>query len=1084
MDFKKWYNRWEFKTYLRTRLLWDKFHETFEQLTPVRKTAFFADNGIYKIWELQWLEKDFSILEIKQKSKKDPRVTLTKDTFKLMQDYGIRNALIVFFVDWESPRRFSLLTTNFTQDFKKELSSPKRFSYILWPWEKTRTPEIYLTKQISDYDDLISRFDVEVVRKDFFEKYLELYVRLYKDIKKEKEFTDLLLSQKVDIVSFAKNLLGKIVFLYFIQQKGWLWLGKKETEYGKWNKNFMRVMRDNFNLHNESMSSEKTGNFYNDYLERLFFAWLNVDRRDHDDWFPNLQMKVPYLNWGLFREDYEWREKYVARIDNDIFSNIDTKWDEADGILDIFDRYNFTVDEDSLYDSDIAVDPEMLGRIFEKMISISSENIDEVVELYDNKGKKSKIDFWKELNKKLGAFYTPREIVHYMTKESLIAYLVNNIKWDKEQNEKLIRDLFDFKEQFLLDKEDMPKQELEWIIVQVDEALKKVKILDPAVWSWAFPMWLLHEISSLRYYMYGIFKDKFADIIGSYKKLEGTLSLYKFKREIILNNIYGVDIDPWAIDIARLRFWLSLIVDEEQPEPLPNFEFKFVCANTLIPLEEENQEKDLFAQWDEPKLETLKKYKKEYYNASGNKEKLQLKERIREYTKVDTTLFSEPTPRAKQIAEFGANFDNSKHSHSFFDPSLMMSEWRGFDIVIGNPPYVSSWNMWDEFKKFYTENYKTAVWHYDLYVLFFEKWLDLLRKSWNINYITSNKFLSQKYWIALRKLFLQNTIKNIVNFNFDVFDNATVDTCIIVIEKQAWLKNLIKVNNINKKNDYEDFLKSKFYFIEQSFFNEVENNLFRLDISEEDLLIINKIKKDSMRVIDVCYISKWAELHSEKSLWIWKWDYIKKENNWKFKPYIEWKFFLKYSIQKNLFLDYQPDKHKAPIFPEFFENKKLLFKNVIWKWWIQWIYDDIWFYNNDALNNAILYHYLCWLNYSQVNNITDEQIDLSKEFDYKYLLSLLNWKLVWFYYKKLIWFWLHFYPSHLKQLPIKRISLDQQKPFIDKVDQILAITNQPWYDPKNPHKEQLNLEKEIDQMVYELYGLTDEEVKVVEESLK
>jgi hypothetical protein len=1059
--------------------LWDKFHETFEQLTPVRKTAFFADNGIYKIWELQWLEKDFSILEIKQKSKKDPRVTLTKDTFKLMQDYGIRNALIVFFVDWESPRRFSLLTTNFTEDFKKELSSPKRFSYILWPWEKTRTPEMYLTKQISDYDDLISRFDVEVVRKDFFEKYLELYVRLYKEIKKEKEFTDLLLSQKVDIVSFAKNLLGKIVFLYFIQQKGWLWLGKKETEYGKWNKNFMRVMRDNFKHHNESMSSEKTGNFYNDYLERLFFAWLNQDRRDNDDRFPNLQMKVPYLNWGLFREDYEWREKYVARIDNNIFSNIDTKWDEADGILDIFDRYNFTVDEDSLYDSDIAVDPEMLGRIFEKMISISSENIDEVVELYDNKGKKSKIDFWKELNKKLGAFYTPREIVHYMTKESLIAYLVNNIKWDKEQNEKLIRDLFDFKEQFLLDKEDMPKQELEWIIVQVDEALKKVKILDPAVWSWAFPMWLLHEISSLRYYMYGIFKDKFADIIGSYKKLEGTLSLYKFKREIILNNIYGVDIDPWAIDIARLRFWLSLIVDEEQPEPLPNFEFKFVCANTLIPLEEENQEKDLFAQWDEPKLETLKKYKKEYYNASGNKEKLQLKERIREYTKVDTTLFSEPTPRAKQIAEFGANFDNSKHSHSFFDPSLMMSEWRGFDIVIGNPPYLEFEALrhhdknFEFYKKYYWVNYK-----FNLYCMFTILNKFLLKDLGVMSYIIPNSFSKEKYNQKIRQDYIYNrSIIKIVDFSADsnVFEDVSNDGYIVYL-----ISNLYKKWNVINIDWYKNKRFKTLNKLSQELFKDTYQ--YQFNISNKYLLSL-KIESETIPLGKIAFTRVWLTASKEYKKIYWN-DYKKKWTDNEFG-------FIKYNSDK----EWIPWKYKIIDWgKKIIRDRNVLYKDKVCPWEKEdYIYEKIilrnrgnavfaWYsvwelFYNDLFNWITLKH-----NYKNDRSFDLDEVNLSKKFSVKYILSIINSTLIQFYVHN------KFNTRDIKSpminiFPIKKISSEEQKPFIEKVDQILAITNQPWYDPKNPPQEQLDLEKEIDQMVYELYGLTDEEVKVVEESL-
>ena len=165
--------------------------------------------------------------------------------------------------------------------------------------------------------------------------------------------------------------------------------------------------------------------------------------------------------------------------------------------------------------------------------------------------------------------------------------------------------------------------------------------------------------------------------------------MYQIKRETIKNSIYGVDIEPGAIDIARLRFWLSLVVDAEHPEPLPNFEFKFVCANTLIPLDEDIGQKQMtFGMLEEASLKTIKRYKREYYNADTKNEKARIAMKLREYTKLPALRLGDIVPRRSlQIDEFGKNFDNSNYSHSFFDASLMLSEWRGFDIVIGNPPY-------------------------------------------------------------------------------------------------------------------------------------------------------------------------------------------------------------------------------------------------------------------------------------------------------------------------------------------------------------------------------------------------------------
>ena len=183
-----------------------------------------------------------------------------------------------------------------------------------------------------------------------------------------------------------------------------------------------------------------------------------------------------------------------------------------------------------------------------------------------------------------------------MTKESIIAYLLNNLKGKKEENEEKIRILFDLKEKFLVTKSEITEEvfdKIANIIEEIDVLLKKVKILDPAIGSGAFPMGILHEISSIRYYIYEVFYETFRINTDEFKDSHGKISMYKIKRNIIGNNIYGVDISAGAIDIARLRFWLSLVVDEEIPEPLPNFEFKFVCANTLIPLAEESNQKNL-----------------------------------------------------------------------------------------------------------------------------------------------------------------------------------------------------------------------------------------------------------------------------------------------------------------------------------------------------------------------------------------------------------------------------------------------------------------------------------------------------------
>lgn len=1147
-DFNAWYDRNSFVNFLRTDLFKDKFTQNLMLIKPIRKNTFFVDNWIFQLWKVQLWDEELTVLEIRQTSKNDPRVTLTQNAFKLMGDMWIDNAIVALFTDEKSSWRFSLLTTKY-ENFKKTTSNPKRYSYILGPWEKIRTVNQQLIKkwQIKDFEDLTERFKVEVVRDQFFDEYLELFVRLYKAIQDDKPFVELLISQNVDVVSFTKNLLWKIIFLYFIQQKWRLWLWRKtNTQYWEWNKNFMRIMWDNFKQW-ETMSTEKTWYFYNDYLERLFFAWLNVDRRDNDDWFPNLQMKVPYLNWWLFKEEYEWRESYITKIDNRIFSNIDEMWeDKADWILDIFDRYNFTIDEDSLYDKDIAVDPEMLGRIFEKMISISTDNIKDVVELYDNKKWKGKFNFSNELNKKQWAFYTPREIVHYMTQECLKWYLQNKT-WIAPE---IINKLFELKEDFLLDKQEIEKV---WfttdVIINIDEALKCIKVLDPSVWSWAYPMWLLHEISSLRYYIYWAFYDKIWDEIKDFieyseDKKRNVISMYKIKKDIILNNIYGVDIDPGAIDIAKLRFWLSLVVDELNPEPLPNFEFKFVCANSLIPLAEETKQKDLFATWDEPKLETLKKYKREYYNSTMKKERKEIKKKIQEYTKVENTLFSEPTLRARQIEEFWKNFDNPKHRHSFFDASLMFSEWRWFDIIIANPPYI--WEKWHE--KIFQDVAQTSLWKYytrwmDYFYFFFHLSLNLLKQNWIWSFITTSYFFTSTWWIKLRKdLYERSHIFNLIYFNeLKIFENALWQHNAITFftkGKNSWKTKITKVLN-SKRNEEYKLLDILNYTSDGVDYSEIDSkDLYELPeyyirLTNSSINFLEKMKIWWSLLWNICNISQWIvswadkvsamhlnkypNINAKKGDWIYVLTDAEIENlkltdeqkKLYVRPFYKNSDIYKYATLQNnelwvLFIrdTWKPIKLEWWLEAHFLKLKDIVYnakanflKNAIAKWIVEkWFKNWNWFvlfnpkpeYNyhwpkivapQRSPKNTFWYNECDWYASADVYFITN----LDKDYELKYILAMLNSKLyyLWLYNK-----WkrkgenLELYQKPLSEIPIKKISLEAQKPFIDLVDKIIEKKK------FNLEADTSDLEHQIDEMVYELYWLTEEEIQIVEDSLK
>lgn len=1131
MKFNQSYNRKLFEDFLLSKPFGgDKYRKNYKKIHIDRKTMFFDENNCFMLWKVH-LDQDVFVLEIKQKSKKDPRITLTKDAFKIMEDVGANYALVIFYSDDAKNYRLSLLTRK-KFFWEKEESDAKRYSFLLWEWEKVKTPERQLSKSINSFQELFDAFDVEVVRKEFFNSYLDLYIRLYREIIKDTSFIKLLHSQKIDIVSFAKTLLGKLVFLYFIQKKWWLGVSRW-WEYGKnGDKDFMRTIWNDFKNNEESLSIEKKWYFYNDYLEWLFYEWLNKDRRDSEDYFANLQMKVPYLNWGLFKEDYRDWEKGISKISNEIFSN-----NEKNGILDIFDTYNFTVDEDDLYDKEIAVDPEMLGKIFEKMISISSENIDIILEEYNKNEslwKKKKIEIDNLLNKKLGAFYTPREIVHYMTKESLISYLVNNLKWKKEENDAKMRKLFDLKEQFLVTKAEITEtvfSSLSLSIGEVDELLKKVKILDPAVGSGAFPMWLLHEISSIRYYIYEVFYESFRSNTQEYKNESWKISMYKIKRDVIQNNIYGVDISAGAIEIARLRFWLSLVVDEETPEPLPNFEFKFICANTLIPLEEEQQQGqlELDNMQKEINTETLRKYMVKHYNAESNKDKEEQKMKIEKFLGIwkNTVLdlYNTKSVRTKQLETYEPF--NPNHSAGFFDPSLMM--WNSkFDIVIWNPPYIKEYDNRSAFDGLRDKEY--YIWKMDIWYFFACYWLDLLKDGWVESFIAQNNWITSFGAKIMRNKILEDArIKEFIDFwDFKVFETAGIQTMIYILEKtKSNSKYEVKYSRVETKDfdrrnidkflyDTKDSIDYKKHYskIEKSKY--LDKTLDFVD-DEKDVILEKILKGWNLKLTDK-EVANWIHHHHWdvnkdrlEILWsnfkVWDWIFVLNHEEikklgltdfeeWIIKPDFSteeiWRYFADSKNKK--YVIYTDSSFKEISKIEDYPNIKIhldKFKEVITSdnkpYWLHRARDERFFTWEKIIAvrkcDKPAFSYVDFDSYISATFYVIKTARINQ----KFLTWLLNSKLIEFWLKnkwKMQWNNYQLDKEPLVNIPIKQISPEAQSPFIEKVDKILEITKHPFYDPKNPPEEQKNLEDEIDAMVYELYGLTGDEIEIVERSLK
>lgn len=797
---------------------------------------------------------------------------------------GYEIGLASFYVKEENQWRFSLITFESSIDLSSEkikfienLSPSKRKSFLAGKNEGTHTAKKQLfnllkLKENPTVEQIEAGFELEPINNDFYQQYKELYLKLTEYLEKFIQDDPVISEdfQKKDVKpsDFAKKTLGQFIFLYFIQRKGWI---KSKNN-----------LQEDFYLFKLFDNRFKYGNnFFNDLIEPIFYESLSKLKPNLNSYKIINEFDFPYLNGGLFEpiRGYDWERTNII-IDDSFFKN-DNKTrdgDIGDGLLNVFDRFNFTVFENDQLEQDIAVDPEMLGKVFENLLDI--------------KDRKSK-----------GAFYTPREIVKYMCQESLINYLISETQGDISPD---LIELFitnnSFFHEDVLDNDDL--YQIKENAIKLDLLLSKVKVCDPAVGSGAFPMGMLSEIVGARKYL-----QKF---------LSNKKNIYELKLHSIAESIYGVDIDPSAIEIARLRLWLSLIIEEDNPTPLPNLEHKIMQGNSLLSSyqgvelfndqflvkEDHRQEKlkiidkeinlleqDLRNHQITNDISKTQDLKKKLIRLSANKLKIQNENSAIPQTDMlfenrDELYFIKQQVDLLQnkISQFLIPAQNNKETlkkeiddlkwalidttvnHNKADLSLMKLKdkrilpfflWKlefvnvfrendGFDIVIGNPPYIQFQKTIDEEKNiklgdlYIDKGYETFCKTGDIYTIFYELALNLSKSNGHICFITSNKWMRAAYGSLLRSFLSRFNPKKLIDFSSKkVFKTALVDVNIITIEKYQNENNVYALNYKDNINDaYAIFQSIKNNSVKLTNLNDKQWNI----LSESEFKIQEKIE--------------------------------------------------------------------------------------------------------------------------------------------------------------------------------------------------------------------------------------------------
>ena len=877
-------------------------------------------------------------------------------------------------------------------DMKEGVTNAKRFSYILGdeqgqyktPLERLDT--IYAKRGRFVLNDLHEAFSVDALSDEFFKDYHDHYDDIVAELARQG---------KTGAVyhDYVKKLMGRIVFLHFLQKKGWL------------------CGDTNFMLNTFSQSNRRS-DYLESVLEPLFFGILNTEPAKREQvfsrngWQQSLVEKwasIPYLNGGLFERDDVDNLRIV--LPESIFSNL----------FAFLASYNFTVDENDPDDAEIGVDPEMLGKIFESLLE-------------DNKAK--------------GAFYTPKEIVRYMCKESLIAYL-QSIAEDEPAKES-IRQFVTHHDASFLGSIASPLRG------RLKGALVSVKICDPAIGSGAFPMGLLNELWRCR------------EALGT------QMSRLELKKEIIENNIYGVDIERGAIDIARLRFWLSIVVDSETAEPLPNFDYKFMQGNSLI---------ESYGGFDLSRIagktvgcpststqyvigldsdlsqKNLQRLLREYFSVTDHQKKATMRHAINAEVK---TLIRESVGGTPTFLAQLEQLDPSANQdfflwHTWFKDIF---DKGGFDIVIGNPPYFQvKKGMVDKNKYPYSEGKDKGK--QNVYKLFVEHSYNILSTNGICTLITQSSLMCDSSSQFTRELLLKKTtISQIIEFpkvaphpGGQLFKGALVATCIVLYRKTIPTKE--HVFCLSAHNDLTTLENFDFAQLSQQKPIEFypEGYCFPL-IRRQDFSVIEKMNDGTMFLGKMIQSSSQGDFNLTNESFCFS---TKPTDVKMYRGCHVHRYYIDNEVEEYILGGYKND-----IVQNNIKNRYIVCQQISGMT------------DKRRFNVAITKQDKCLFGNS-VNKLA-----ICREYNPFYILAIINSQVIDWYFRKTSTN-NHVNIYELEQLPIPQASLEQQKPIVELINKIMEKKQ------SNSAADISLLEREIDRLVYKLYNLTDEEIGVIEQ---
>lgn len=983
-----------------------------------------------------------------------------------IMDYR-QHLMIVFHYEDVADRqwRFSYA---YKGDSLKDSTSAKRYTYVFGKGYRGRTAaERFQTLAESprNNEDFEKAFSVAALSDEFFDKYRDIYADFvqyitgkryekiknkWEEVKKDDPNTEIFSQFKNDdkrVRDYIKKMLGRLTFLCFLQRKGWM----------NNDRNF---------LQNLYQTSPLQADFLDAVLEPLFFGVLNTPPEKRKEVFANNGWntdladewkKIPYLNGGLFEQTCE--DKLTVKFPKNLFQEL----------FKFLGEYNFTIDENDPDDAEIGIDPEMLGRVFESLLE-------------DNKDK--------------GAFYTPKEIVQYMCRQSIIEHLKTHTA------ESLHSDIEDLINKGLVNHALQNKNNAK----AIHKRLKEVTVCDPAIGSGAFPMGILNILFTARQHLYGFLKES-----EPFNPLD-------VKKSIIRDNIYGVDIEQGAVDIARLRFWLAILVEEQVATPLPNLDYRIVRGNSLITTFNDEYIKLPENPDGRTKLAKLKKelhqLQNELFDLNGDEKlqreielkckileiiKVQLgidKANAQEESRIESNIFEKrelsgkalkKAQQARAIEEVKSKSlftlnnlitslttpatslaDRAQIDIKFFDWKIVFSNIfsddanaSGFDIVIGNPPYGVS------IKGTYRTNVVAnhgKVPDYEIYYYFIEVANMLLHNNGVLSYIIPNTYLFNTYATNYRLNILNDwTIVEILDCTrFPIFKSAVVRNTINLWRKGTE-QNTVGYRSTANINSFEELIAKAMSSIDIDdliMFN--QNWALAFSLTPEKAQIVNKISSANNTVSDLFpeisqgliaydkYQGQSQEVIKNRfyhhsvyreglKKWLWGEDVQRFNVHWNGKEFIDY-----------------CDGIANPRNPIFFKGKRILIREIT---------------NPSifaALTDEELYHDPAVIVVKDNNIMAIEAV-----------LGILNSKMATFFHfnhspKATKGAFPKILVQDIKDFPIPDIPERIQETITTKVTDIMQ------QNQLDSQSDVSAIEKDIDEIVYHLYDLTYDEVLIID----